>query len=526
MNFVRDIKVVQEFEERDDVYILTRDEITLDIALSKGGMGMYASRYNTIKDFTFDPPDDESVFDYTEEVVDLKDAYKKDEFYWAQNRLDPLTKEQEGIYSMIDTLHEVPAYKRFIWATKVITTGYVPAGPLDIGQVSTVFTGNPVEGTRLRLGIETSHAFTQKVQARSYIAYGFRDEKWKYRGSLLYTFNDDYRVNPRHYIEGSFRSDVVFPGMKLEFLETDNLLTSFRRGDANQMLFVQSANLDYFKENPVGFIKLGLEHRRREPYGALVFDAFSNSEPISVTDITTNEFSIAAEYSPNTSFIQGREIRTPIKSNFPRFQLSYRAGIKGLGGDYSYHNVSLQIKKRIPLSILGRWDFQAEIGRVFGSEIPYLLLHIPRANQAYSFQPTSFNSMNFMEFVTDKYARVNIQHFFDGYIFNRIPLWRKLKLKEVLGLKVIYGGLDDANDPTLPQNSHLIQFNQNADGEYLTTTFDSGKPFIEYSVGVYNIFRFIRLDFIKRVNYLDRPNVENLFGIKGLGLRGRIKVEF
>ncbi|MBT8231162.1 MAG: DUF5686 and carboxypeptidase regulatory-like domain-containing protein, partial [Bacteroidia bacterium] len=490
MNFVRDIKVVQEYDEVDSVYILTRDDITLDIALSKGGIGMYASRSNTTKNHKFTPPDDPSVFNYTEEITTLDGAYEQADFYWANNRLNPLDEKQEGIYNMIDTLRTVPAYKKFIWFTRVITTGYIPAGPIDIGQISTMYTFNPTEGTRFRLGLESAFRRGRKYQAKTYLAYGLRDKKLKYSGSFLWSFNDDFIENPRHYIKGLYRHDVVFPGLKLEFIEEANLLTSFRRGDANQMLLLDSWNLDYVNESGVGFFKIGLEHRKRQPYGTMVFEAFRNDQPNqSVPDVTTSEISFAGEFSPNTAFIQGREIRTPIKSEHPRFQLSYRAGFKAAGGDFSYHNISLQMKKQVPMSVLGRGDIQIEVGRVFGKGLPFVLLYIPKSNQAYSFQPTSFNTMNFIEFVTDKYARVNYQHYFDGYIFNRIPLIKKLKLKEVIGFKVIHGGLDDANDPRI--NPDLIQFNRDADGNYLTSTFDGKTPFVEYSVGMYNIFRFI-----------------------------------
>ena len=534
MNFVRDIKVVQEFTELDSVYILNRDEITLDIALSKGGIGMYASRINTSKNHKFTQAEDPSVYDLNEEVTTLDDALKKDKLYWDQNRLDPLDAKQEGIYTMIDTLKTVPAYKRFIWFTKVLTTGYIPAGPIDIGKISNFVTGNQVEGTRLRLGVESSFKKGRKYQARSYVAYGTRDKRWKYKGSFLWSFNEDFIENPKNFLEVGYRHDVVFPGLKLEFIEDDNLLTSIRRGESNQMLFVDSYNLDYTQESDIGYWKAGLEHRKRRPYGSLGIAVspsevnsernFINGNNMQIPDVTTSEISFAGEFSPNTAFVQGREIRVPIKSEHPRFQLSYRGAFNVLGGNHEYHNISVQMRKQVPLSILGRADLQMQVGAVFGSNIPFVLLYIPRANQAYSFQPTSFNTMNFMEFVTDKYARISWQHFMDGYLFNRIPLIKKLKLKEVFGFKMIYGGLNDDNDPRVTKD--LIQFNQDENGNLLTTTFDAQKPYIEYSVGVYNIFRFLRFDFVKRVNYLDRPNVENLFGIKGLGLRGRLKVEF
>lgn len=524
MNFVRDVRVVQEFEERDSVYMLTKDEITLDVSIAKGGMGVYASRHNTFRNHDFSPPDDESVFGYTEDIVESKDAYKQDKSYWSTNRLEKLTEKQKGIYNMIDTLQTVPAYRRFVLATKLVTTGYIPMGPIDLGKLGTMVSFNQVEGLRVRLGPETSHSLTQKIQARTYAAYGFRDEKFKYGGSLLYTFNEDYRENPRHFIRGEYRHDVFTPGLKLEFLAADNFLTSFRRGEANQMLFVDEYNLEYYRENDVGFMKFGLEHRDREPYGTLTFDALKDGEPISIPDVTTTEFVFSGEFSPNTAFIQGREIRTPIKSDNPRFQFTYRAGVKALGGDYSFHKLSLQMKKRVSMSILGRMEMEAEVGGIIGKNLPFVLLYIPTANQAYSFNPYSFNTMNFLEFATDKYARFYMQHFFDGYIFNRIPLWRKLKLKEIISLKIVYGGLSDSNDPNL--NPELIQFNTLSTGEILTADFEKNKPFIEYGFGIYNIFKIFRIDLVKRANYLDRPNVENLFNVKGLGLRARLKIEF
>jgi len=524
LNFVRDIRVVQEFEEKDSVYLLTKDEITLDVSIAKGGMGVYASRNNVFKNHDFSPPDDESVFKFTEDIIVEDNAYEKGQDYWRTNRLEKLSKKQEGIYNMIDTLQTVPAYKRFVAITKILSTGYVSLGALDVGKVGTMVSFNQVEGLRLRLGLETSHDLTQKIQARTYAAYGLRDKKYKYGLSFMMSLNDDFRENPRNYIKTSYRNDVFTPGLKLQFLAADNFLTSFRRGEAKQMLFVKEYNMEYYSENDLGFYQVGFEHRERQPYGTLEFKAQRAGETTFIPDVTTTEISLSGEFSPNTTFIQARERRTPIKSDAPRIQVSYRAGIKALGGDYNYHNLSVQLKKRISMSVLGRMQIETEVGRVWGKELPFVLLYIPTANQAYAFNPFSFNTMNFLEFATDKYARFYMQHFFDGYIFNRIPLWRKLKLKEIISLKAVYGGLSDTNNPEL--NPEIIQFNKLSTGEPLTQGFEKNKPFIEYGFGIYNIFKIFRIDLVKRANYLDRPNIENLFNVKGLGLRARLKVEF
>lgn len=526
INFVNDIEVVQEFKEVDGVYVKSVDAITLDVSISKGSLGMFATRIVNSDQFSFDPPDDPKVFDGVENIITSEEAEARDDSYWHQNRIVELTQKEQGLEQMIDTLRTVPTYKRFVLGTKILSTGFIPAGPIEIGQISSFVSRNEVEGWRFRGGFETSFFnFSKKFQLSSYLAYGTLDKEFKYRANFLYTFNKDYRSNPRHYVTGSYRHDVVFPGLKLLNIEDDNFLTSFRRGTATKMLFIDSYNFDYYRETNTGWTNFSFEHRNRKPYGSLDFQAIRDGETVKIDDVKTTEFGLSVEYSPNTSYIQGRKRRTPIVSAFPTFQMNYAAGIKGLvGGQFNYHRLSLMMSKRIPMSIVGRSELEVELGRIFGKELPYVILYVPRANQAYSFQPYSFNVMNFLEFSTDKYARINLQHFFDGFIFNRIPLWRALKLKEVVTFKMVYGGLDDVNDPNI--NRSVIQFPLDENGNPTTFAFTPKVPYIEYGFGIYNIFKIFRFDLIQRANYLDHPNVPSLFGVKGLALRGRFKVEF
>ena len=527
LNFVRDIKVVQEFEESNDVYRLKRDELTLDISIADGGLGIYAKRTNTFDAFDFNPPDPQDL-EGVGAIVEAKDAYEKDDSFWAQNRIADLTAKEQGIYNMIDTLVTVPSYKRFVMATKIVATGFIPAGRVDIGDLGAFVSKNDVEGWRFRFGGETSHANSSKYKLEAYGAYGLRDKAFKYQGALTYSLTPDWRKNPKNFIKGSYTHDVIFPGLLLEFIEADNFLTSFRRGEANQMLFMDKYTLEWFNDTDFGFYKLGLENINRQPYGTMEFNTFRNGEPSIIQDIQTMEISLSAEYSPNATFLQGRKKRVPVIDDQPRFQLSYKGAFKGiLGGDYNYHKLALILKKRIPMSIVGRSLTEVEFGGVLGqSDLPYLLLYIPTANQSFSFQPNSFNTMNFLEFATDRYIRFSWQHFFDGYLINRLPLIRKLNLKEIFSAKIVWGSLSEGLDPNSTENQELLQFNQNSDSQSLTYPLLGNKPFIEYGIGIYNVFRFLRFDLVKRATYLDHPNVENLWGVKGLGLRVRMKVEF
>ena len=526
LNFVRDLKIIQEFEEINGVYVLTKDQMTIDMSPSNSGIGVYANRTNLFEDYDFNQNDNLDVYKGAEDIKLSKDAYDKSEAYWVQNRISALSEKEENIYELVDTLVTVPAYKRLVFVTKVLATGYIEGDYWDVGDLGAFLAFNDVEGWRPRFGGETSHKLSKKWQAEAYVAYGLRDKEFTYEGAFMYTFNEDWKKNPKNFLKATYTHDVIFPGLQLEFIEADNFLTSIRRGEANQLLFLDKFSLEYFVDKDIGFFKFGLDRMGRRPYGTLQFLATRNDEQVVISNINTFEFSFAGEYSPNATFLQGRKNRVPVVDNVPRFQFSYTGAYSGiLGGEYTYHKLAFIAKKRIPLSVVGRSLTEAEVGGVIANELPYILLYIPRANQSFSFQRNSFNTMNFLEFAADKYIRFSYQHFFDGYLLNRIPLIRKLGLKEIITAKIIWGSLSDKHNPEL--NPELIQFSTNPDnGESFTNPLEADRPFLEYGIGISNIFKFIRVDMVKRANYLEHQNVENLFNVRGLGLRVKLKVEF
>lgn len=112
--------------------------------------------------------------------------------------------------------------------------------------------------------------------------------------------------------------------------------------------------------------------------------------------------------------------------------------------------------------------------------------------------------MNFLEFVSDQYASLNVEYCFNGFILNKIPLVKKLKLRELLTLKVLYGNLSSTNNPDIHTN--LYKFPTDINGVPLTYTLDK-QPYIEAGVGVSNVLKIFRIDFIKRFSYLNNPNI-------------------
>ena len=527
LNFVQDLVVQQEFEPGPDgKYVLKKDKIIVDYNFTKKGIGFFGKKTTTYSNHVFDQARPPETYAGAENIVEAKDAWKKDESYWQTNRPEKLSFQEQGVYHMVDTLQRVPAFKRALTLVSFLTTGYTPVGKFDIGPINSFYSGNSVEGFRLRFGGRTNVKFHPKFQLDTYVAYGFKDKEIKGALAGLWSFRENFEDNPKHFVRFGFNREIRFPGLELEFINEDNAFLSLRRGEANRMMLFDSFRGEYFKENDSNLTStFTVERLKQSPRGSLTFDfTGDNGEPASLEAIRTTEFGANFRYAPNANYFQGKVNRYPIFNKHPVFQFSYLGAYKGLlGSTHGFHKLRLGIFKRFYLSFLGFTNVEFETGKIFGKGVPYVLLHIPRANQSLTLQRRSFNMMNFLEFASDEYVKLNLRHYFNGFFFNRIPLLKKLKLREVITFKMIYGGLSDENDPN--KNPELIQFTRTDDG--IAETFSlRDKPYMEGSVGILNIFKVLRLDLIKRFTYLDNPNVPEIWGIRGLGLRGRVYVEF
>ncbi len=530
LNFVKAIKVEQTFApvqtDRDTTWVLKKDVITVDYNITKKGMGFYGTRTSIHDNHVFNVKREDDKYGGVNNLVTAKDAKKKDEEFWLQKRPEALTRQEEGVYYMIDTIQTVPAFKRAVNVVSFILTGYTTGlGIVDYGPIHAFYSFNDVEGSRLRFGGKTNFRMSKKLQLEGYLAYGFKDKQFKYQASALYSFNEDFESYPLHYVKVSAERETRFPGQELRLFSEDNFFLSFRRGNANKMLSYDTYAIDYHMETRNNFtFGLNLTSRRQRPLGGLNFKFFKNGEASNLTHIQTSEVGLLLKWAPNAQFWNGKRFKVTLKNKHPIFTFTYKMGIKDvLAGDYNYHRVNLNINKRFYMSIFGLGDMELEGGAIFGEKLPYFLLHLPRANQTFAYQNFAFNLMNFLEFSSDRYVSLKYTHFFKGFFFNKIPLFKRLKLREVATFRILYGQLTDANNPNIDRE--LIQFEQEEDGRPTTYTLEN-KPYMEVSVGMTNIFKFLRIDLVQRLTHLDHPTVPSMFGIKGMGIRGRIKLEF
>ena len=516
LNFVRELRINQDFERRaDGRYLLSKSDVIGDFGILKKGSGIFGQRVISFKNFVTDKPIPDSIFKGPA-VVEVQKAAVEQDTFWLAHRHDSLSTAESKVYANIDSLKNMPSFRRLMdWAT-LLLAGYKQAGFFEIGPASTFYSFNPVEGFRLRFGGRTTPQFSNRLYFETYAAYGFKDEKWKYFFSTTYSINNKSVYGfPLNYVRASFQRETKIPGQELQFVQEDNLLLSFKRGNNDKWLYNDYFKLDYVYEFGNHFsYDFGTKYWRQTPAGSIAY--IPNNSGDSIRHITTGEASVQLRWAPNEQFYQGKLYRIPIVNKYPVFTFRYIAGIKGLfGGQYNYQNISLNIFKRVYLSQLGYSDITVEGGMLFG-KVPFPLMEIHHANQTYAYQLNSYNLMNFLEFVTDHYVSVDYDHYFNGFFFNKIPLLKKLKWREVIEGKLLYGGVRSENNPVMTPDQLKYP---TTNGQ--TSTYALGKtPYLEAGVGIANIFKLVRVDFIKRFTYLDNPDIAKY------GIRFRTKFDF
>jgi len=378
---------------------------------------------------------------------------------------------------------------------------------------------NPVEGSRLRFGGRTTNKFSTKINLESYAAYGFGDNRFKYYLGGTWSFTDKgFQVFPVKTMKMSYQNETQLPGQQMQFLMEDNFLLSIKRGVNDKIFYNKTFKIEHLNEFENHFsYTLGYKYTNMAPGGNLVFNYTDYASGRNdVKNLNVSEFNLNLRYAPHESFYQGKTFRIPNYSRFPVFELRYNVANKSLGSNYNYQTLRFNIRKRFYMSVLGYSDVVWEAGKIFG-KVPYPLLNIPQANQSYSYQIESYNMMNFLEFVTDQYTSLLIDHNFNGFFFNKIPFTKHLNIREIVTCKVLYGNVTKTNDPG--QQSDLFRFPVQPNGT--PVTYSLGKtPYIEGSIGIGNIFKLLRIDLVRRFTYLDNPNVSKY------GIRARFRLDF
>ncbi|MCX6329633.1 MAG: DUF5686 family protein [Bacteroidia bacterium] len=520
IDWVQDIVVTQDFDRfGQKSWLLSKEEISIDLGIVQNTMGLYGQRTIYYRDYKLNEPIEDEIFKGPQRI-ERTDAAADSTSYWEANRFVPLNKAEKEIYHTIDTLQQMPAFRRRMDLIMMATVGFLNLGKVEIGPVGSFYSYNNIEGSRFRFGGRTTPELNKKIIVDGYLAYGIKDRIFKYNAGISYSFTPRtvYQF-PVKALFMSYQKDTklpgvefqLLPGVEFQFTQQDNILFSVKRGVNDKLLLNNTFRIEYLNEFENHFsYRLGYSFTRQYTAGNLYFNKdVYGSDTSEIRSVDIPELSVDLRFARNESFFQGKIYRTLYPGKYPVIQLKIAYGSKIINNNFEYLRLQLNISKRYYIGIAGYTDVTFEAGKIFG-KVAYPILFIHNANQTYSYQKNSYNLMNFLEFVSDQYVALNINHSFNGFIFNKIPLLKKLKLRELVTFKILYGSLSDRNNPDPDHiDPDLFQFPKDAGGNLLTYTLDR-KPYIEAGVGLSNILNLIRIDVIKRFTYVGNPNVSSI----------------
>lgn len=504
VNFVENLQVSQQYTKLPNgEWALTVDDMIVEMRLAKAFGKFLVTRTTRLSDYAFDEIP-KLLFKGKAKERKEADAMMRDEAFWNQYRSVELTKSESSMDAFIHRIEQLKGFKYIIFAGKALIENFVETGDMnhpskfDFGPINTMISKNFIDGYRFRVSGQTTANLNKHWFASGYIARGVDSKKTYYDGQLIYSLNKkEYlpREFPKRTITIQSTYDVMAPSDKYMPTDKDNVFTAFKWATVDKMMFYNRQKVAFEYEQDWGLKSiLSLKREKNEAAGNLTFGPTNK--------LNTTELSLQLQLAPGRTYINTKQRRLPINLDAPVFGLGHTFGFKGfLGGDYRYNLTEASIYKRFWMGSWGKIDAYLKAGAQW-NRVPYPLLIMPAANLSYIVEDETFNLINNMEFLNDRYASLDVSWDMNGKILNRIPLIKKLKWREYIGVKCLWGKLTDKNNPTLAENANNPILWQFPEGSYI---MDPKRPYVELVAGVHNIFKLLHIEYVKRLNYKYLP---------------------
>lgn len=505
VNYIRGFDIDMYFERRpENIWFQHRQIMRADLTpIEKNDdiPGVYITKTGIYTHPVFEPPPNPNVFRGENKLVMNEDALDQKETFWQNRRPEELTGKEAMIYHSVDTLRRNSKFRVFKGVLSAIGSGYVRVGKIDIGNVQTFFSWNPVEGPRAKLGFRTNRFFSKKFTSEFWVAYGFRDTRLKGGTELAYFPLGIFKR--RHNIGVRAVYDMEQIGMSQNAMPLDNVFTSISRTSRlNRLTLTQEGVIHYEHDWFDGFItRLAAVYRRVMPKGDFKFEEVEPGGAVHpLHEITNTELQFNVRFAYNDRRLSSDFKRRVFMNKYPVVSAEAARGFKGVfGSDYAYWRVKLRVSHRQKMGKLGYLDYMVEGGKIWGN-LPYHLLEVHTGNQSFINDDVAFSTMRYFEFVSDAYVAIHLENHFEGFFLNRIPLLKKLKWREFLVNKVLFGRLADKN------RQGPLAFPEGLSG--------LKQPYWETGFGIENIFKVIRVDFLWRIGPIDNALVKHRFYVK------------
>lgn len=518
VNFVESLQVLQEYEQLPDgQWVLTTDDMITELQLfefiSAGAIVTRVTRYSEY-DFGEVP---NKIFRGQKKEVTEADAQMRDKEFWNQYRQVELTRSENSMDKFMEGIENMKGFKYIIYGFKTLLENSMETGDpnyIDICPINTFLTKNYVDGWRSRLSAKTTANLNKHFFLSGYYAHGWGSHRNYYNAEMTYSLNAKKYLPhefPRRTLTVQLSQDICSPTDRFMESDKDNIFVAMKWADNEKMMSYNRQKVSFEYETDWGLKAiLSGKMEENESFGDLHYQTIDNPLPTTHNKygngeyLRTTEASIYLRYAPGETYINNKLRRRVINLDAPVFSISHTMGFNGvLGGDYNFHFTEGHIFKRFWLNSWGKLDIDIK-GGIEWDQVPYPLLIMPAANSSYIIQKNTFSLINTMEFINDRYASLMLSWDMNGKILNRIPLAKKLYWREYIGVRMLWGDLSDKNNPYLPENAGNTRLMYFPNDTY--SIMDPNRPYMEMVVGVHNIFKFFRVEYVKRLTYKGLPS--------------------
>jgi len=504
INYVDKLSLVQEFKLiNDSTWFLSKDKFIVNLnPVGNKSTGFIARKTTTYDSIIVNSNIIAPVVAKNKvvEEVEVPGNVWGNLINWDSTRTEALSKTEKGIYTMIDSLQNSPAYNRYYNTAFFLTTGYKNIGKFQIGPWFSWISGDSLEGTRLRFDLGTNKYFSKKIYLHGYLAYGFADKRFKSMGEALWILKKE----PWQTLHASHFDDLDRTQHYNNDIPADNVLAVAirKKGIPSKFINLQQEKLEYSRDTKIGLsTTVALTHKIYNPLRNIPGKIFF---PVATGDpLTASEVSLKLRFAYIKKFYSTTFFRYSLGSPYPIPEIEFTVGIKNiLNSSYDYQKISGNISDQLSIAPFGKLSYNVFAGKIFGT-LPYPLLEVHPGNEVYYYNKYAFNLMNRYEYVSDKYAGFSIEHNIGNGLFRFIPLTRKLKFRQFWNIKGITGNLNNANKKLNYITDHTFSALDN-------------KLYLEVGTGVDNIFKLLRLDLVWRLSPKPLPvTTANRFGIFG-----------
>ncbi|MDD7247760.1 MAG: DUF5686 family protein [Prevotellaceae bacterium] len=513
VNFVKNMSIDQEYLRLPSGdWVLSVNDMLVELTVVGKSGNFLVSRVSRRNDYDFGPIDPKM---FRGKAKEKRDPYSemRSKDYWTDNREIGLTTGEEGMDDFLKGIKSIKGFGWLITGMKAVMENFVETSKagspskVDIGPINSTVSSNDIDGFRMRMAAQTTANLNPHLFVKGYASHGFKTKNSYYGGTVTYSFNkkaytpDEY---PKRNIIVSSSYDICSPSDKFMNVDKDNVFASLRWSKVEKMAFYHRQTIDFEREEDWGFgIFGGLKFESNRAVGDWKFERLD--APLAPGDqgkFRISEAYLQLVYSPGQSYVNSKQRRYPTNLDSPVFKLKHTIGMKGfMGGQYDYHVTEASIYKRIWLNSWGKIDCYFKGGMQW-SQVPFPMLIAPAANLSYIWQPETFELINNMEFLNDKYVSLTMEWNANGKLFNRIPLIKALQWRELIGFNILYGGLSDRNNPAVAANAGSGRLMTFPDGCYV---MDPKNPYMEFRLGVQNIFKLLSVEYVRRLTYLNLP---------------------